>query len=298
MLVSCSSEEQKKAENEIIESIEQTQQAEEHEGEVNNINEKIEDFRSELRKGKTDWSQEETYTDTLELIEYNDELDYIFAKFKNKNGEEFQLNSDVSISNYYRGRNHVVKWKVGKYYEAGEDDAIYYQEKLVAAERLTNSFSFEKFLNKFSETYSKGNQEDIKKSAHPFEDIVTTYKNGLYCVKGKPEFISEISYLGQDYIITSEKPSGDFCGGYEDAKDGLYYEFFDESKELQDLFPSVNDMNREGVEMGLYVTEDIIYQYFAKVLVIAEGNFNRALYFFLEDGQWYFWVEDFCDCSA
>ena len=124
--------------------------------------------------------------------------------------------------------------------------------------------------------------------------MVSTYNPGLYCVEGRPGDLPQQEYFSGEYIITSEKPAGDFCEGYEGVKDGLYYEFFDEA---YDLFPRVYDMSGEGTERELYITDDILYQYFVKVIVITGGYFNRHLYFFKEQDRWYFWVEDFCDCS-
>lgn len=296
MLFSCSSKPKEKVKNENIEPTELATKAEKNETEAYDPNEKIEDFRSELRVGKTDWNEEDTFKDTLELVEYNTDVDYFFAVFRDKEGKEVSLYTDVEINDYHQNRNFAVIWKVGKFSEAGEGDAIYYREELVSFEVLKTSFSFEIFLNQFSEVYKNGKQADINKHIHPLAELVSTYNPGLYCVEGRADDLPEQEYFSSEYIITSEKPAGDFCEGYEGVKDGLYYEFFDEA---HDLFPRVYDMTGEGgIERTLYITEDILYQYFVKVMVITEGYFNRHLYFFKEQDRWFFWVEDFCDCST
>ena len=167
VLFSCSSKQEGKAKNETIETIELTKQVEENETEAYDANEKIEDFRSELRVEKTDWNEEDTFTDTLELVEYNTDVDYYFAVFRDRKGKEVLIHTNVEINDYYQGRNFTVKWKVGKFYEAGEGDAIYYREQLVSFEVLKASFSFETFLEQFSEAYKNGKQADIKKHIHP-----------------------------------------------------------------------------------------------------------------------------------
>ncbi|MCH8904267.1 MAG: hypothetical protein IIA45_10175 [Bacteroidetes bacterium] len=296
VLFSCSTKPEEKVESEKYEIAELAEQVEINKTEEYDIHEKIEGFQSELRLGKTDWNLEETFTDSLEFIEYNTDYDYWYAVFKNKEGKEIALYTNTEIDNFYQNRDFVVKWRVGKFSEAGEGEAIYYSEKLVSYNMLNSSSSFEKFLKQFSETYSNGKPADINKYIHSYQELTSTYKNGLYCIDGRPDDLPKPEYFAEDYTVTSEKPEGDFCEGYEGVKDGLYYEFFDEA---HDLFPRVYDFSEEGgTERSLYLTENILYQYFAKIKVITEQEFNRHLYFFKEQDRWFFWVEDFCDCSA
>ncbi len=295
ILCSCASETKTKKEIKTGTQVKKLDSVEQTNDKLENTGENISDFKSTLRSGKSDWDEEETYTDTLELVEYNDDYDYAYALFKTKEGKEIQIYTDVTISNFYKGRNHLVNWKVGRFYEAGEGEAIYYQESIVDVELLNSSFSFEQFLLEFSSQYQNDKQADLKAHNHFLANLVTTYKNGLYCVKGQPDSLTKANYLTENFTISAESPEGDICAGYKDALDGLYYEFFDERS---NLFPVYNDMVEEGAERTLYLTEDIIYTYYAKVLVITEEQFNRALYFFMENNVWYFWVEDFCDCSA
>ncbi len=278
-----------------IETTELTKLVEENETEADNVDKKLEAFRSELRVGKTDWNEEDTYADTLELVEYNTDADYYFVVLKDRVGKEVIMQTNVEINDFYLGRNYLVHWKIGEFYEAGENDASYYSEEMISLDLLNSSFSFENHLSDFFEAYKSGNQTDIKKHIHPLVDMVSTYNPAMYCVNERPVDIPPLQeYFKDEYIITSEKPVGDFCSGYEGVQNGLYYEFFDET---HDLFPKVYDMSGEGVEKTLHVTEDVLYQYFVKITVITDDYFNRHLYFFKELDRWYFWVEDFCDCS-
>ena len=252
------------------------------------------DFSSALRQAKTDWNLEETFEDTLEFIEFNSDADYFFAKFKDQYGDKFSFNSKEEIPEKYENKNMVVQWKVGKYYEAGENDAVYYKMKMVKFETIESSYSFEKFIRKFSKDYNSGMANKLKKYKHPFVDIVSTYKPGLYCVEGRPlELAKEL--FGGEYKITTTMPAGDVCSGYNGVDNIMHYEFFNEAK---DLFPRVYDMQDEPREKALYLTEDVIYRQFAKVTVITGGQFNKSLYFFQENNRWFFWVDDSCDCSA
>jgi len=168
---------------------------------------------------------------------------------------------------------------------------VYFNEQMVSFEKLETSFSFEKFLKEFSEKYKSGKQSDIEMYINPDVDLVSASNPGAYCAPGiswdsRPKFIG-------NFIITNQKPNGDFCEGYNGAKDGLYYEFIDELG-----LPEYYDMSGDGGTIVLTISPDIEYFYFAKVLVITEEYFNRYLYFFNGNDKWYFWIEDFCDCSA
>lgn len=118
----------------------------------------------------------------------------------------------------------------------------------------------------------------------------------MYCVTGRPNNIPPQELFAHDYTISSNEPIGDFCEGYEGAKNGLYYEIFDES---QELYPRIYDLSKgDATEESLYLSENISYDYLAMVTIISEEYFNRNLYFFKEQNKWYLWVEDYCDCSA
>ena len=302
LLLSCSTKKGNREESADYELIESEQNTEIENEVTNDPNEKIEDFRSELRATKTDWNEEDTFMDTLALVEYNTDADYFFAVFRNSNGTEVPIYTNEEINVNYLNRSFIVQWKVGKFYEAGEGDAIYYREQLVSSEVIETSFSlegvsnpFEGFLNQFLDAYNSGDQERISTYVHPLVEQVSAYKMGLYCIEGRPDYLPNQGYFSGEYVISSEKPPGDFCEGYEGVNDGLYYEYFDESN---DLFPRVYDMSEEGVEKVLYVTDEVVYEQFIKVMVIADEYFSQHLYFFKENDRWYFWVEDFCDCSA
>lgn len=261
--------------------------------EENPNNQKISDFRSDLRKDKTNWNEEDTFIDTLELVEYNTDFDYTYAVFRNSEGLSVTINTNLEIDDYYQNRNFAVTWKVGKYYEAGEGEAIYFKEQLVAFEILQSSYSLEKMFVAFSKDYSNDTPTAIEQYINPDVALIATYNPGLYCVTGRSKELPRPPYLIQDFVISNKIPAGNFCDGYEGVKDGLYYEFIDETQ-----LPTFDDMSGEGGKVSLYIEPEVVYLYFAKVTVITDGQFNRYLYFFNGNDKWYLWVEDFCDCSA
>ncbi|MFH2142710.1 MAG: hypothetical protein ABIJ97_09825 [Bacteroidota bacterium] len=261
--------------------------------ENNNSNNTIEDFRSELQPGKTDWNMEDTYTDTLEFIEYKSESDYAFTIFRTREGKMVKLNSNTEIDNYYRNRNFIVTWKVGKYSEAGEGEAVYFKEQVTKLKMLTTSFSFEKFLEEFTADYRKGNQTVIMKYLNPLVPFVSANKPGAYCTMCEPNPEKRVQFTGDDFIITCQKPEGNKCDGFKGAKDGLYYEFIGETQ-----LPSFFNMSEYGSDISPTINEDVEYYYYVNVLVIKDGAYSRTLYFFNGHDTWYFWIEDLCDCSA
>ncbi len=295
-LFSCSTKQEKTAKNETFETPESTEEFEKNETEEYDANEKINDFQSILRVGKTNWNVNEIYTDTLEFVEYNTDADYSFVLFKNSLGKEVLIYSNVWADDSNENSIFKVKWKVGEFYEAGEGDAIYYKEQLVSVEGLKSSISFEPFLSQFYEDYKTGKQSDLNSYLHPLEKLISTQKIGLYCSERDPDNPPNEENLINEYIISSEKLVGDVCEGYEGAKDGLYYEFFGNSN---DLFPRILDRSNEDMnDKSLYPTEEISCQNFAKITVIKDQFVDRYLYFFKEQDRWYFWLENFCDCSA
>lgn len=288
LLFSCSEE------PEIRHKLEDAIKQEEVNAPTENPNDqKITDFRSDLRKGKTNWNEEDTFIDTLELVEYNTDFDYTYAVFRNSEGLSVTINTNLEIDDYYQNRNFAVTWKVGKFSEAGEGEAIYFKEQLVAFEILQSSYSLEKMFVAFSKDYSKGTRAAIEQYINPDVALIATFNPGLYCVTGRSKELPRPAYLNQDFVISNKIPAGNFCEGYKGVKDGLYYEFIDETQ-----LPTFDDMSGEGGKVSLYIEPEVVYLYFAKVTVITDGQFNRYLYFFNGNDKWYLWVEDFCDCSA
>jgi hypothetical protein len=212
------------------------------------------DFRTELRSGKSDWNLEDSYTDTLEFIEYNENSDYPYAIFKTREGKEIILNNSKVIDNYYRNRNFKVTWKVGKFYEAGEGDVLYFKEQVTALAMLPSSFSFEKFLKAFVSDYRKGEDGAIKKYSHAKVPYVSASNPGAYCVLGEPYPERRKDFITKNFIVSSQKPKGDFCEGYPEAKDGFYYSFFGEGH-----LPHYANMAEDGGAITPFINEDVIY---------------------------------------
>lgn len=95
-----------------------------------------------MRPGKIDWNEDGTYTDTLQLLEYNTDFDYFFFLFMNHQGNVVTLYTDQEIIDDEKNEYYSVKWKVGKFYEAGEGDVTYFQEKIVSCDKIGTDFSF------------------------------------------------------------------------------------------------------------------------------------------------------------
>lgn len=261
----------------------------------NELDEKIEDFSSVLRPEKSDWNETDVFTDTLELVSVNEDYDYAFATFKTTNGEEVALYGVEGIDEYYQNRNFEIKWKPGRYYEAGEGDALYFKETITEFKILETSSSLEAFLDKFSAIYQSDGGAAVTKFTNPEVELLTAFNPGVYCALSGRDIVEQMEFPQGDLTIAAGFPQGDFCEGYTGIQNGLYYEFIDETE-----LPAYDDMEAGGEIDGvtLYIEPSVEYWYFAKVLVVSDEYFNRYLYFFNGDGNWYFWVEDLCDCSA
>ncbi|MBL1279913.1 MAG: hypothetical protein COA33_006560 [Fluviicola sp.] len=296
-LFSCASEQKEPTQQDKVTTLEEHQPTldDSTETAIENNQDSI-TYISELRLGKEKWNLEEIFVDTLEFVEFNYDYDYYFSLFKNKDGKEITLYFDEIIKDFNQNSNFIVKWHLGQFSEAGTGETIYYNEELLSYTVLNSSFTFEKFIRSFITDYSSGNRGDIQKYMHPSQELFSTFKNGLYCVEAKEGNLPTSELLINDFVTTSEQPKGSCLEGYTGTKNQLYYQFFDERR--ADLFPAVSDMGNDGIEWTIEIDEAIAYERLAKVLVIVEGEFNRILYFFRVQDNWYFWVEDFCDCSA
>lgn len=252
----------------------------------------IEEFTSVIDPDKSDWDLGATYSDTLELIGYNDDGDYAFATFKTKAGKYVDMYTNENVDEYYQNRDFVVEWQIDDYYEAGEGEALYYNESLKDFEMLNTCSSLERFITDFTPTYQKGYDADLSTFINPEVELISSYNQALYCLPTNRNDISGIPSFNFDYIISAEKPGGDICGGYPGVEDGFYYEFIDETQ-----LPTFDDPMGEPPQT-LYIEPHIEYWYFAKVTLIFQEEFNRTLYLFNGNEKWYLWVENFCDCSA
>ena len=262
---------------------------------TNEGDQNIEDFHSVLKPEKTDWNEDDIFTDTLELIGVNLDYDYDFATFRTASGEEVSFYGVADVDEYYQNRNFEIKWKPGRYYEAGEGEALYFKETITEFKVLETSNSLEAFLSRFSEAYQSNGATAVTGFTHPEVELLTAFNPGAYCALSGRDIVDQMDFPQGNLTISAGFPQGDFCESYSGIKNGLYYEFIDETE-----LPAYDDMEAGGQVGGvtLYIEPSVEYWYFAKVLVVSDEYFNRYLYFFNGGGKWHFWVEDLCDCSA
>lgn len=92
----------------------------------------------------------QTYTDTLEFIEFNDEGDYYLC-FVKKNKDTIGLIYD-SEYNFVRGDEIAVNWKMDSIRYAGDSEVLDYTEFLVSAKRIKGLTLTDKNINFLSRT--------------------------------------------------------------------------------------------------------------------------------------------------
>ncbi len=248
-------------------------------------------FRSELRPDQSEWSETEEYTDTLEFDVFNDDYDYWSGVFRTKEGSEVWLNTSDPIEGVV-GKNYVVTWKVGKFYEAGEGDQPYYQEQFLSMTPTRSSYSFEKFMDGFIKAYTDTEVPSMDKWTHGQQPLVSLGKMGVYCITTSPDSSRWMNLPGFN-TISSEELKGHMCEGYEGVKDGYYYEFIN-AKDI----PGYADMAGEGRFVQLELPKQMRTKSLIRVRLVEEYSFERDLYFYFHDINWYYWIENNCGCSA
>ncbi len=97
---------------------------------------KSKSFRSKIRPDYKNWEIGKTYTDTLKFLSYNTDTDYWFGIFLTKKGDKVNLIYDEEIGEEYKNKLLIIKWKIDKFYSAGEEEEMYYAERLISFEIL------------------------------------------------------------------------------------------------------------------------------------------------------------------
>jgi len=251
------------------------------------------DLFSELRS-EDQLSKDSIYKDTLVFSHFADEYDYWYAVFQLNESSEIYLVYDDPISDKLAGSSFAIEWKMSEFFEAGESDSLYYAEELLSYEIVEQSISFEGYLRDFVKAYSRTTDDLIWDFVHEEVGLHAAYNPGAMCIESKVSDIELSKFISWDCVIAEGYPKGDFCEGYAGAEEGFYFE------EIQvNSLPKFADMS--GDEYVPYTPELPIaseVEAYQKVLVIA-GEWNyRFLTFFKHQGNWYFWIEDLCDCSA
>jgi len=253
-------------------------------------------FESQLYPEKSDWDHNETYSDTLEFLRYDDNYDYAFMVFKTADGKEAQIVSGVDMDNALTGSICLVEWYIDTLYEAGEGDVPYLQENLSYIEVLEATDNFEPFIRQFAL-----DMRDENATIQPYTSDVITYGEtsnpGAYCVVNYKDKVSQHLEFSREMCenVRFALPEGDFCEGYMGAKDGFYVQDYPEGKVPEFTFIS-EDSDFKFEEFPL--PEEYRDGRIKEVTVIQDEYTLCTLYFLQLGVNWYIFVKDYCDCSA
>jgi len=253
--------------------------------------ENLKSFTSKLRPNWSDWNLDSIYSDTLEFISFNDDSDYGIASFRMKDGTLAHLISNQPIAGV--NRNYIVEWKLGKFSEAGENEEAYLKEEVKSATPIASSYSLKALLTNFYQDYKLGDKNAIEKYLHPNASLLCSFNPGAYCTLGRDFGLYKPEPIIGTYLISSETPKGGACEGFEGASDGLYYSFI-----TTDNIPKFDDLVNDKGPVRPVINSNIEVDGYAKVIVMTNEYSAINLYFFNAHDQWYFWIDDLCDCSA
>ena len=251
------------------------------------------DLHSVLRPNQL-LHQDSIYLDTLVFREYVDDSDYPYAVFELKDSSIISLIFDEVIAQEFQGSKLLVEWRIAQFFEAGEGEKAFFSEEMVDYQILTKSDGFESYLRSFVPAYSTDDNRLIWDFIHPEIGIHSAFNPGAMCVESKVDSLNLEPFISWDCLISEGYPEGDFCEGYDLAEEGFYYQEINVSQ-----LPKFADVSKDDYTP---YTPELKFQSevekYCKVLVIA-GEWNyRFLTFFKYGGQWYFWIEDLCDCGA
>lgn len=249
----------------------------------------IVEYSSDLRPGVSEWDMNQTFVDTVDFVSYDDNGDYAYLSVRTNIDKGIDLVTDVEIDvDYLTGKQMIIEWKLDSLFEAGEGDELYYQERVISVEPYGSAHDFTQFFESFQKDYVN---RDLEKYLHPEFDLIYGFNPGAYCIQS--DQLPEV-YLGDMnsvYPIKNEAALGDFCEGYE-SPDGYYFQFIEEKD-----YPVYADLTGDDFTISSPVL-NVPYDEVVRVLLVTDHYFNRYLYFFKSEGQWFFWIEHFCDCSA
>ena len=96
----------------------------------------LKNFTSDLRPEKHDWQMQEVYTDTLKLVEFVADYDYLYGEFETLAGEEVSIFDNGDLDFPLANQTMVVHWQVGRFYATGEGEELFLAEKLLKLEAL------------------------------------------------------------------------------------------------------------------------------------------------------------------
>lgn len=251
-------------------------------------------FESQLYPNRSDWDHQETYTDTLEFLRYEDDYDYAFLVFKTKDGKEAQFVSSIGMDNSLNGSSCLVQWYIDTLYEAGEGDMPSLQEILDYVEVLEPVDNFESFIQEFALDLRE-KRKPLKSYTNQIIGYGESSNPGAACLldyqdePSRPLDLKQGVYENIQFLL----PMGDFCEGYPGVADGLYCD------------------NRRTIPSYTFITEagDFLMKEFPlpeeyqdarmKEVIVIQDEFTLLRMYFIQTGvNWTLFIIDRCDCSA
>jgi hypothetical protein len=251
-------------------------------------------FSSEINPTKTDWKLGLTYKDTLEFISFDDNYDNWYALFKTKGGQTVSLIYDNVIKSEFSHDIFEVKWEIDSLYEAGDNGQMYFDERLLSYTVIEQPEFFGDFLVGFIKSYSNNDSINITNYINKELGFYTTKKSGLYCTIQKQDQPLIANFNDLNCKILGEKLLGNYCDGYPNIEDGLYFENI-----LYDSIPTYESPVREHLkEYWFPLKLKHRVNQMKKVTIVMDEDQYSQLYFINYENKWYLWAEDLCNCNA
>lgn len=248
---------------------------------------------SEIRRGDT-IAVGEVYVDTLTFLSFNSDYDYYYGEFETSLGDTVTLVYGELMDDKNVRRKLVAQWEMDSLYEAGENDELYLQERLIGFEVIRDlEIGFAIYLNAFSTPFLDLGA-DMEQFLHADIGFYYSINPGVYCVMNKVDSVEKLALWFNSVVVANETPVGDFCEGYADVESGFYYK-----RMLPKDLPTFISPGEDGVQEYKYeIPERFKDNELMQVTVINEEYHRAFLYFIQIDNQWYFFAQDYCDCSA
>lgn len=235
------------------------------------------------------------FTDTLEFVYYYDEYDDPIIEAVTQSGDTITMISDVvfDLDTVPSKSMIAIQWKLDSVYLAGEGEKLYYQEHVLSYELIERAPVFEEELRDYFNHYASNDQTYLEqKFIHPDFEISNAYNPGAACVLMGYEPGPDIRDP-EGWLISDEMPQGDFCEGYPNVQNGLYYEVITTEELPYYADVTTDDWKPVQPELPALDFTDIM-----KVTVVYDEWHYAYWYFLIIDNRPYIWLVDRCDCSA
>ena len=145
-------------------------------------------------------------------------------------------------------------------------------------------------INNFFQKYSE-NSNNINRFIHPSIELMILNNPGAMCFGSKSSTVRVDELYIQTENIFKGIPEGSKCDGYENTKDGFYYE--NVNRDALPIFTTDGESINKLSLPGRYSSYELI-----KVCIIKDKWWQADFYFIKIDGNVYIICQDFCDCSS